>query len=305
MLKVMKQLTISQILFCILGAFAVCGGGSKVAAAEPKSDPDEPARLCLQRATDVIVGVSDGLPNESSPPQGSIVVKQVLKGKLKVNSKIRVYGVRWDDMTLKGKYNSRTGKHYHAGKPAIFLLDSDLGALGIRQNLFGKYRMICFWPDPTNLAQVKRVEELLERNKTGKTLVGATQGQRLVIQSADHIVTGYPEPEWAGEGWVAITAGVALKIKDHLKKRPLEITAKPGVGKYRTANNYFIKVDALEKPSERIRQLLALKRTDTEGLYKVIPWGTDGPPKYIDLVLEELARVHKDAESKTLFSAPQ
>jgi len=303
MSKVMKQLTISQILFCIFGAFAVCGGGSKATAAEPKSDPDEPARLCLQRATAVIVGVSDGLPLESSPPQGSIVVKQVLKGKLKVNSKIRVYGVRWEDNTLKAKYNSGTGKHYHAGKPAIFLLDSDLGALGIRQNLFGKYRMICFWPDPTNLAQVKRVEELLERNKTGKTLVGATQGQRLVIQSADHIVTGYPEPEWAGKGWIAITAGVALKIKDHLKKRPLEITAKPG-GKKKT-HNYFIKVDALEKPSERIRQLLALKRTDTEGLYKVIPWGTDGPPKYIDLVLEELARVHKDAESKTLFSAPQ
>ena len=69
MLKVMKQLTILQILFCILGAFAVCGGGSKAGAAEPKSDPDEPARLCLQRATAVIVGVSDGLPLESSPPQ--------------------------------------------------------------------------------------------------------------------------------------------------------------------------------------------------------------------------------------------
>ena len=303
MLKVMKQLTISQILFCILGAFAVCGGGSKAAAAEPKSDPDEPARLCLQRATDVIVGVSDGLPLESYPARGSIVVKQVLKGKLKVNSKIRVTGVRWEDNTLKAKYDSGAGKHYHAGKPAIFLLSSDLGAYGIPQTSSWKYRMICLWPDATNLAQVKRVEELLERNKTGKTLVGATQGQRLVIQSADHIVTGYPEPEWAGEGWVAITAGVALKIKDHLKKRPLEITAKPG-GKKKT-HNYFIKVDALEKPSERIRQLLALKRTDTEGLYKVIPWGTDGPPKYIDLVLEELARVHKDAESKTLFSAPQ
>jgi len=299
----MKQLTISQILFCILGAFAVCGGGSKAAAAEPKSDPDEPARLCLQRATDVIVGVSDGLPLESYPARGSIVVKQVLKGKLKVNSKIRVTGVRWEDNTLKAKYDSGAGKHYHAGKPAIFLLSSDLGAYGIPQTSSWKYRMICLWPDATNLAQVKRVEELLERNKTGKTLVGATQGQRLVIQSADHIVTGYPEPEWAGEGWVAITAGVALKIKDHLKKRPLEITAKPG-GKKKT-HNYFIKVDALEKPSERIRQLLALKRTDTEGLYKVIPWGTDGPPKYIDLVLEELARVHKDAESKTLFSAPQ
>ncbi len=199
MLKVMKQLTISQILFCILGAFAVCGGGSKAGAAEPKSDPDEPARLCLQRATAVIVGVSDGLPLESSPPQGSIVVKQVLKGKLKVNSKIRVYGVRWEDNTLKAKYNSGTGKHYHAGKPAIFLLDSDLGALGIRQNLFGKYRMICLWPDATNLAQVKRVEELLERNKKGKTLVAATKGQHLVIQSADHIVTGSPEPEWAGK----------------------------------------------------------------------------------------------------------
>ena len=303
MLKVMKQLTISQILFCILGAFAVCGGGSKAAAAEPKSDPDVPARLCLQRATDVIVGVSDGLPLESYPARGSIVVKQVLKGKLKVNSKIRVTGVRWEDNTLKAKYDSGAGKHYHAGKPAIFLLSSDLGAYGIPQTSSWKYRMICLWPDATNLAQVKRVEELLERNKTGKTLVGATQGQRLVIQSADHIVTGYPEPEWAGEGWVAITAGVALKIKDHLKKRPLEITAKPG-GKKKT-HNYFIKVDALEKPSERIRQLLALKRTDTEGLYKVIPWGTDGPPKYIDLVLEELARVHKDAESKTLFSAPQ
>jgi len=303
MSKVMKQLTISQILFCIFGAFAVCGGGSKAAAAEPKSDPDEPARLCLQRATDVIVGVSDGLPLESYPARGSIVVKQVLKGKLKVNSKIRVTGVRWEDNTLKAKYDSGAGKHYHAGKPAIFLLSSDLGAYGIPQTSSWKYRMICLWPDATNLAQVKRVEELLERNKTGKTLVGATQGQRLVIQSADHIVTGYPEPEWAGKGWIAITAGVALKIKDHLKKRPLEITAKPG-GKKKT-HNYFIKVDALEKPSERIRQLLALKRTDTEGLYKVIPWGTDGPPKYIDLVLEELARVHKDAESKTLFSAPQ
>jgi len=39
MLKVMKQLTISQILFCILGAFAVCGGGRKAGAAEPKPDP--------------------------------------------------------------------------------------------------------------------------------------------------------------------------------------------------------------------------------------------------------------------------
>ena len=165
----MKKLTISQIFFCILGAFAVCGGGRKAGAAEPKPDPDEPARLCLQRATDVIVGVSDGLPKESYPPQGSIVVKQVLKGKLRVNSKIPVYGVRREDNTLKAKYDLHAGKHYHAGKPAIFLLDSDLGALGIRQNLFGKYRIICLWPDAANRAQVKRVEELLERNKKGKT----------------------------------------------------------------------------------------------------------------------------------------
>lgn len=54
MLKVMKQLTISQILFCILGAFAVCGGGSKAGAAEPKPES----------------------------PQGSIVVKQTAKSKL-------------------------------------------------------------------------------------------------------------------------------------------------------------------------------------------------------------------------------
>tara|TARA_B110000008_G_scaffold93054_1_gene95411 strand:- start:1230 stop:1688 length:459 start_codon:yes stop_codon:yes gene_type:complete len=151
----MKKLTISQIFFCILGAFAVCGGGRKAGAAEPKPDPDEPARLCLQRATDVIVGVSDGLPKESYPRQGSIVVKQVLKGKLRVNSKIPVYGVRREDNTLKSKYDLHAGKHYQSGKPAIFLL---------REN-----RIICLWPDAANRAQVKRVEELLERNKKGKT----------------------------------------------------------------------------------------------------------------------------------------
>jgi len=48
------------ITVCCL-ALLCCGGGRKATAAEPKPDLDEPARLCLQRATDVIVGVA--VPN--------------------------------------------------------------------------------------------------------------------------------------------------------------------------------------------------------------------------------------------------
>jgi hypothetical protein len=107
---------------------------------KPAEKPESPKPLSkeeialLKKAQNVVIGTSDGLPMESFPPQGSIVVHEVLKGELKAGQKVSVSGAR--------NYSGR----YHPGKKALWLLG-------------GRGGIMVMWPNATDQAEWQRVKD--------------------------------------------------------------------------------------------------------------------------------------------------
>ncbi len=97
----------------------------------------------LEEAYNVVIGISDGFPNEGPPPKGSIVVKEVLKGNLKAGQ------------TLENVSAGKTWKNRkkYSNKKAIWLLVKH-----------GK-TVVAWWPDASSKKEQQRVRNYLKENK--------------------------------------------------------------------------------------------------------------------------------------------